>query len=509
MNPHKYYRWSVLLIFLTAFIPAFDVSGSSQVQSVRKIVTSTERQIPTESDSKTMPLEKRNPITGTVTIDHSDDPDNQGDQNHQGNNISLQQERYAADIKTAQLNEARRLIAPANDPFSMDKPIQVAAEPDNDDDGMPNTWESANGLNPNNPADAWADPDYDQVINLFEYQLGSNPHNNSTPVVVKVSAGGNVEAAIDAAPSGRVIRVEGGTYNVNYLTFTPKTIMLQGGWNSSFTLRNLRATPTIFNGQFAGEVLYFSFNSGINAVILDGLTLMNGRGSFGALNMIANGTSVMKWSIMNTTIVNSESTSTSGGGAHILHWNGSTADVFIVNSIAVNNLSSGLYNQTSDTAVGRWKIINSDITHNQSSDAGEGYGLDGFTLDNAILSIKAKNTILWGNQKTDLNIRGFGDSTIIEAEYSDIGPVNAAFGAIYTPGTGIINEDPLFTDVGQSNFTLQKTSPCIDVGTNSGVPLTDFEGNLRVMDGNFDSLYITDIGADEYAFRTNLPILLK
>lgn len=509
MYLHRPYGWVALLILLTVFIPAQAVSGSSQSQTNPKTPAFGTWQILARSRSKTVPLAKEAAITSTVTVDYRDEPGSQGGQAQPGDNVSWRQERYAADVKKAQLNQAKSLIAPTNDPFSLDKPIKAAAEPDNDDDGMPNAWEISNGLNPGNPADAWTDPDSDHVINLFEYQLGSNPHNSSTPIVVTVLAGGNVATAIEAAPSGRVIRVEGGTYNVNYVTFTPKTVMIQGGWDSSFTLRDLRATPTIFNGQFAGEVLYFSFNSGINAVILDGLTLMNGRGSFGALNMIANGTSVMKWSIMNTTIVNSESTFTSGGGAHILHWNGSTADVFIVNSIAANNLSSGLYNQTSDTSVGRWKIINSDITHNQSSDAGEGYGLDGFTLDNAILSIKAKNTILWGNQKTDLNIRGFGDSTIIEAEYSDIGTVNAAFGAIYTPGTGIINNNPLFTNGGQGDFTLQKTSPCIDVGTNSAVPLIDFEGNLRVMDGNFDSLYITDIGADEYAFRTNLPILLK
>ena len=53
--------------------------------------------------------------------------------------------------------------------------------------------------------------------------------------------------------------------------------------------------------------------------------------------MIAQGTSVMKWSLMNTIIVDSESTNTFGGASHILHWGTSEADVFIINSIIANN----------------------------------------------------------------------------------------------------------------------------------------------------------------------------
>ncbi len=45
---------------------------------------------------------------------------------------------------------------------------------DSDSDGMPDGWESNNGLNPlsNNASD---DPDGDWQTNLEEYQAGSNP----------------------------------------------------------------------------------------------------------------------------------------------------------------------------------------------------------------------------------------------------------------------------------------------------------------------------------------------
>jgi hypothetical protein len=42
---------------------------------------------------------------------------------------------------------------------------------------MPDVWESANGLNPDSPADAALDNDSDGLTNLSEYQLGTDPRN--------------------------------------------------------------------------------------------------------------------------------------------------------------------------------------------------------------------------------------------------------------------------------------------------------------------------------------------
>ena len=53
-------------------------------------------------------------------------------------------------------------------------------EPDTDGDGIPDAWESANGLNPDDPADAAQDPDGDGFTSLQEYHAGTSPTNGTS-----------------------------------------------------------------------------------------------------------------------------------------------------------------------------------------------------------------------------------------------------------------------------------------------------------------------------------------
>jgi hypothetical protein len=46
---------------------------------------------------------------------------------------------------------------------------------DSDGDGMPDDWEKARGLNPNNPSDGSADTDEDGYTNVEEFLNGTDP----------------------------------------------------------------------------------------------------------------------------------------------------------------------------------------------------------------------------------------------------------------------------------------------------------------------------------------------
>lgn len=61
-----------------------------------------------------------------------------------------------------------------------------ACDNDDDNDGMPDTFELANGFNPLDPADAAQDADGDGFTNLEEFKGRSDPHDpNSVPSPVK------------------------------------------------------------------------------------------------------------------------------------------------------------------------------------------------------------------------------------------------------------------------------------------------------------------------------------
>ncbi|MCH7902870.1 hypothetical protein IIC68_03895, partial [archaeon] len=65
-------------------------------------------------------------------------------------------------------------------------------------------------------------------------------------------------------------------------------------------------------------------------------------------------------------------------------------------------------------------------------------------------------------------------------------------GVVFTQDNGV-SSDPLFTDPGNSDYTLQSGSPAIDAGVN----LSAFIGNLDIIGVSRPQVGAWDIGAYE------------
>lgn len=370
----------------------------------------------------------------------------------------------------------------------------VSLPADQDDDGMADSWEKRNRFSSTNPNDAWLDTDRDQILNIFEYQLGSNPRDRYSPAIITVGRSSfadytNLADAIENCNSGSVIRIAKGTYKINYLTFDPKIVMIQGGWNSDFSKRDLRLYPVTLDGANRDEVLYFSSFSGNSSIVLDGLKIIRGKGTIGGSVFLAQGTALMRTSFANCLFVKNGAGFDFCGALNLTNWSNSLSDRTIANTVICGNNATGIYAQITNAGRTKWRIVNSAIYGNKNGGGSNGYGIDAFTLNEGSLTARIYNSILWGNAQEDVNILW---GIKFNVDYSDFGRALAEFGAECVLGTGNLDVYPDFVDPARQNYHLKSYSLLINMGIRKGIPLADFEGDKRVKG------FGPDIGPDEY-----------
>lgn len=138
-------------------------------------------------------------------------------------------------------------------------------------------------------------------------------------------------------------------------------------------------------------------------------------------------------------------------------------------------LGAGIYCRENSSPT----VTNCTIADNRNSldraDAGQG-GAGIVVLENSTPNLT--NVILWGNIPAQVG--------------SDAGQVDISFSDVQGGyiGAGNMNADPQF--LGAGDYHLTPDSPCIDMGTSTGAPVDDLDGDDRPQMGGYD------IGADEY-----------
>jgi hypothetical protein len=105
------------------------------------------------------------------------------------------------------------------------------------------------------------------------------------------------------------------------------------------------------------------------------------------------------------------------------------------------------------------------------------------------------NSIFWNDQENEIEQEIYFYRSDPNVSYSN---VKGGY-----EGIGNINEDPRFFDPFAGELWLEFNSPCIDSGSNAieNLPLSDVDGNDRVVDGNIqdeDNRAIVDMGAYEF-----------
>lgn len=347
---------------------------------------------------------------------------------------------------------------------------------------MDDAWEILNLLDPNDPTDAWCDNDCDQILNLFEYQLQTDPNNFASPPIRYFTPQNTQDEFIGLMNSGindlTVIRMSAGTYNLFYNTLSSGglisssnyKIMIQGGWNEDFTVYNPFQYYTIFDGENSENILVLETNEDRQTTfILEGVEITNsGNGVVESAVKCIGEAGTSTFSFYNCSFYNNNS-------ALGVFWPQATTNssFFLVNSSIVNN-DYGLFGQLSLASSGRWRIYNSTITNTTQNALFE---IESNSQTPGAITIDVLNSIIWDVAMASPILFHAAQNIQMNVAYSNVGQIDNLDNMLQLNllNETLTNIDPEFTNTITNHFELQAQSPLKEIGYNTGLP---FEGQL-------------------------------
>ena len=236
-------------------------------------------------------------IGGSMTSDGSEQGDFSWSYDHHAVPIG-----YTKDITTT-LNEMgvhTLSLQVTSNGQSDTSEITVTVLPDYDHDGMPNDWELSHHLNPLDPTDAFTDADGDDLSNLREYQLGTDPRSMDTDSDsandgAEVTAGTDPLRADQTPPTGLVLHVGattlGWTYRMGNQAPNAWHIWVSNGgtgslnWTANDDAFWLNVTPA--SGTAPTELVISADPAGLVPGVYSGFITITAAGASGSPHTIS------------------------------------------------------------------------------------------------------------------------------------------------------------------------------------------------------------------------------
>jgi len=347
--------------------------------------------------------------------------------------------------------------------------ITITGLQDSDGDGIPDAWEIANGLDPNDPSDAYGDSDGNGYPNIVKYAHGISLHSGAVPkpdFIVDPNAGANPpngtyrtisEAVAAIAKDYQIVQVLPGSYN--------EAITLQGDDAIRMMLIS-RDGPqsTELSGGGGWNNYTISSNS---SFVLNGFSLTQDSsrwegGIFIGMEMAPSIVAMpsdnrdslpLRYALISNCIIKNYLSN----GICVMGGNNSTWKLDVQNCVFVNN--SGAIYSVADATVAYCTFVNNVSDYENSIYA------DG--------TAQVINSIMWNG---DGGQRVIGQ---VQITYSDV-----QGGYL---GVGNFDADPLLAPDGN----LTESSPCQNRAARDSWILCDILGKIR---GNYP-----DIGAYQFS----------
>lgn len=181
----------------------------------------------------------------------------------------------------------------------------------------------------------------------------------------------------------------------------------------------------------------------------------------------------------------------SGGAYNNLFENVTLRDNLIHDCVDAGILLHGYTWDSPNNTMRNITITNQTLVNNGNSWAG-GINVNTKDASNTITGVTFTNSILWGNEGADA-IRG--------ALVPEVVANNLLGDTRFVGNDNNFYQDPMFVNPTLGDYHLQPASPCIDAGDPLGafVGAKDLDDNIRIWDGNNDSLAVVDCGVYEYS----------